>query len=383
MDLARGLAELCVKEAMRKHAFDDETLSESRSRFEHSIGREQALRRHAERLKTLAAQRAEEEDTSVPGYAGTFAKRIAPIPQTVGEAAWRLPAIAAGGVGGHLYGKHMEALDKFNLEALTDVVQPKDVEKIFSPMKDSDKALEALGTRFGKGQPLSPDAMKELRALQYRDPKDIAAALQRKQVVPLSSEQEQIRQVLQRVGGGKEEALPYIRQEVGKMIRSGARPGKPPLINISTPEFKPYRLGGALAGMGIASVLTGLPLAIRALMQKGQGGEAAVRARTSMQEAIDQAQAEADKREQILSTLPPKKAALAPMVARIVAEKMTEGGEKGKEEIPGKATKELFKDVDPGKKMGLEALQKTLESSIEEGGKSRQKGATGPISFGG
>jgi hypothetical protein len=71
------------------------------------------------------------------------------------------------------------------------------------------------------------------------------------------------------------------------------------------------------------------------------------------------------------------------MVARIVAEKMTEGGEKGKEEIPGKATKELFKDVDPGKKMGLEALQKTLESSIEEGGKSRQKGATGPISFGG
>lgn len=71
-----------------------------------------------------------------------------------------------------------------------------------------------------------------------------------------------------------------------------------------------FRGGGGLAGLAAGSVLTGVPLAIRALAQKRHGGEAAVRARNRMTDVLGEADAKAQAREDILQQIEqPKMAA--------------------------------------------------------------------------
>jgi hypothetical protein len=63
------------------------------------------------------------------------------------------------------------------------------------------------------------------------------------------------------------------------------------------------RWAGAGAGLAAGSVLTGLPLALRALHQRSQGGEAAVRAKKRVKEELSQAEHASNRREQILKEL--------------------------------------------------------------------------------
>lgn len=79
---------------------------------------------------------------------------------------------------------------------------------------------------------------------------------------------------------------------VGKMLK--ATPGELQTL---------FRGGGALGGLAAGSVLTGLPLAIRALAQKRHGGEAAVRARNRMTDVLGEADAKAQAREDILQQI--------------------------------------------------------------------------------
>jgi len=56
--------------------------------------------------------------------------------------------------------------------------------------------------------------------------------------------------------------------------------------------------------MGAASALTGIPLAIRALLQKSKGGESAVRARAEAERLIDEAKGMRGLRAKLLASLP-------------------------------------------------------------------------------
>lgn len=170
MDIVEELAVTCVKAAMAKEALDDEGLSETRSRFEHSVGREQSLRRHAERLNELAKRRSEEEDTSLSGYAGTAATRLAPIPQTLGEAAWRLPAIAAGGGAGYAAGQQVEGLDLLGLNKLKPV-STGDIASVLKPT--GGKHPLSIRNLFGTGDAPHP----VLTELGQSPVEDLAALL--------------------------------------------------------------------------------------------------------------------------------------------------------------------------------------------------------------
>jgi hypothetical protein len=63
------------------------------------------------------------------------------------------------------------------------------------------------------------------------------------------------------------------------------------------------RFGGAAAGAGALALATGIPLGLRALWQRSQGGEAAVRAKARMQEELSKAEDAAKQREAILARM--------------------------------------------------------------------------------
>lgn len=300
MDLATRLALKCL--AAEKRAASPQDL---RSGFEGSVARERSLRDYASRLGDLGNQRAMDEDTSPSGYAGTLATRLAPIPQTLGEAAWRLPAIGAGGVGGYLAGTKLEEIDRFGLNKhrTSDpiAIQKTLTEAAISPESKLVKALQnRVAMKNPGGNPQSVvDAVKQLGAA---DPGDAAAAIQGSpQLAGLTDKQKSLRGILSGALGG-DEHLPFARSQILNAIESGK--GKPGALAELVPSVKPYRIGGALAGLAAGSVLTGAPLAARALYLKQHGGESATRARAKMQTAIEQAEAEAGQREGLLSQLP-------------------------------------------------------------------------------
>lgn len=98
---------------------------------------------------------------------------------------------------------------------------------------------------------------------------------------------------------------------LGRHLQNGPTAGKiKGLLQATRGEMQGlYRGGGALAGLAAGSAITGIPLAVRALLQKRQGGEAAVRARGRMNDANQQADAKANAREDILSQINSSKAA--------------------------------------------------------------------------
>lgn len=95
-----------------------------------------------------------------------------------------------------------------------------------------------------------------------------------------------------------------------------------------------YRGGGAIAGLAAGSALTGLPLAIRALLQKRQGGEAAVRARGRQNEASQQADEKANAREDILAQIGSSKTAnYSEKLERLLQRRDPDGIERKKKAI--------------------------------------------------
>ena len=140
MDLAAKFAEVYAGASMLKEALDPAAI---REQFESSVSKEEVARRHAQRMEELVKSRAEDNEDST--VLGTMAKRLAPIPQTVGEAMWRLPAIAAGAAGGHALGEHVEAHDPLGLRR-------------FAPV-DADEALQAVTSGKDKLTQLMKDIL--------------------------------------------------------------------------------------------------------------------------------------------------------------------------------------------------------------------------------
>jgi hypothetical protein len=301
-DLALILAQACVSSQTKKADYLPE-LRGLRSQFESSTAKERALRSYAKDLEDLASRRSIEEDRSLGGYVDTAAKRLAPIPQTFGEATWRLPAIGLAGVGGYIGGQQLEETDPVGLNKLRTI----DPDALHSVMTDAatnpDGKNQLLKILQGHNEQHNPGLdsgtlQKNLSELAREAPTDVAAILQEHSALPLNGKQKSLKELLSATLGG-EQHIPMMRSQIMNQIGKGEKsPG--PLAELM-PEFKPYRVGGALTGLAMGSAMTGIPLALRALWQKHQGGEAAVRARNKMRTAIEQAEAEQKSREGLLS----------------------------------------------------------------------------------
>lgn len=285
-----SLADELAKVSVAAHVKQADDLTGVRDEFENSALNERVLRRHAQRLEELAAQRASKEDQTPGGYAETLAKRLMPVPHTAGEAAVRLPGMIAGGIAGHEFGKSFEPLAAEGLE------------RVFSPMNagTDQTVMVPLAERLHR---LGADP---LRTTEFLDKhlvtpgEDLASAFRR----PLPfSKPTAIRQELQGLIG--EEKIPQFQKVLGNLIRQHGPAEK------VAPALSKYRVGGAIGGALLGGAALGLPFAARALWQKHQGGEAAVRARNQAKDTMGKADTEFQHREDLLNKLPPTKEASA------------------------------------------------------------------------
>ena len=265
MQLSKELASLCV---MTKIAYGD--VGDLRSKFESLAGQEGVLRRHVERLEALGREREMRQDPSWGGAASEAVGRALPIPHSGGEALVRGGVMGAGGIGGYLAGKRFEP---FDIEDLTRVLRP--AAAVPSPLGRVVDQLPGTGLH-GK--------------LQKADPSVLAKALRQ---VPFPLDKPEVGKLRTRLG---EKNIPRLRLELENLARQGAK-------DKILPKLKPWRIGGGLAGAGIGAALMGIPLAIRAMMMRRYGGEAAVRARNEARAALEQAEQASTSREELLAEL--------------------------------------------------------------------------------
>jgi hypothetical protein len=333
MDLATELAMTCL----RLKQAGDEGLPAVRGRFEESARKEKLLRAHAERLRALSRAREEREDTSASGYAQTGLGRLLPIPHTGPEALLRLPLTGLGAYLGYQHGKSYEPLD------------PNEVKRVFSPASSpkKDKGGGAPGGPPG-GPPSSgaspierrlrdlyvdirgthpaqvaklqtPELELLMRKLRLSSGEALSGALAGERRLPdlpmtpdkirrawgeraldvTKGEHAALRQEIENVFGAKN--IGRVRGEVANVM--GQTATKPGPIAELIPKIRWHGVGGALAGAGLVGALTGLPFAIRALLQKHKGGEGAERARAEAQEAIEQAENMSEGRGRLLAKL--------------------------------------------------------------------------------
>jgi hypothetical protein len=102
-DLVDTLAVRCVltKEAMTGVGVDqDPETRRLRNLFDQSVAREQALRRHAQRMHDMAQSASQSEPNEVGDIIGESAARLLPIPRSLGEAAIRTPIVGASALAG-------------------------------------------------------------------------------------------------------------------------------------------------------------------------------------------------------------------------------------------------------------------------------------------
>ena len=423
MDLATELAQTCV--AAQKQA---DAPADIRNQFEALSSKEKLLRSQAGRYSELAKGRADEEDQSLGGYAGTAASRMLPIPHTLSEAAVRLPAIGAGVLGGYHYGKQFEplggdalkslfvpgtggkggqgtmpaqavtnqmfahsyaypeqealaeallksdpakaneldtyakgrgvdmqgatssfeAIDEMNrrkahLDSIQDPALKAQAAQAFAkkPVKSplghvpgmtaeeynsqvykspgqeglADVALRAARTgeapgdlaSFGKSQGVDISEYKNmLRHLSERSPEELQNIFQKKFAPPglgLSREptpgeaasRAQVEGVLGEGSIGK------LHDTLKSMIGQAKKPTN--VVESLTPHLSGKGIRGAIGMGGTAALLSGLPYAVRALWQKHQGGEAAVRARQEAKGRLEQAGQLPAEREKLLQQL--------------------------------------------------------------------------------
>jgi hypothetical protein len=290
MTLAEKLAQTFVKAAeaeVSPRAFGVEDVIGTiggdkaglRDEFEESMRQEEVLRAKAKDYARLARQRALSQDP-----AGTdFLKRLLPLPYSAGEAAWRVPTIAAGGVGGLQLGKLLArraGAGKANPEEvarvmrLTEAKKPSPLEVQLEGRLGSDKAealrkllrnesVENISRVVGKGQLGSAEALAKNLA-------GVGAS----------------REALQ------EAYLKAVPQSVGKEK-----------IDLFTRPGRGARWGSALGGAGLAGILTGLPMAIRGAALRRTGGELAHKARKRVSKAVTKAEREQFRRENIVRSI--------------------------------------------------------------------------------
>jgi hypothetical protein len=304
MSLAGKLATTFVKAARQKKAAPDVdvppprvfsvedipgamgTSRESlRQEFEESLAEEKNLRQKAREYARLARQRAGDQ----PGAAGEFFKRLLPIPYSGGELAWRGPTVAATAIGGwHLLPRILReaAGEGANLEELA-------------------RALRI--TQHGAALPTQLEAVLRQRVgpfPQHFDPEQIAQRLQGASIEDLAkivgrgTLSPTTEQALQRLGVSRKE----LQEAYLRAVPSVGGRGREPAQFFREAKRWPKWLGGA-AGLGVGSVLTGLPMAIRAGVLRRTGGELAQSARKRMRKAVIKAEREQFRRENIVRTM--------------------------------------------------------------------------------
>jgi hypothetical protein len=260
-------------------------LTRTRSKFESLAARERLLRAHSKKWEDLAAARAEREE---PGYLDTFTKRMIPIPHTLGEAATRAAISGLTGYGGYSLAAKTEPIDLDELNQVIGATRSK--EQTLRPIESN------LADLFGKDR-----AVNLVRRLRKADPEVASEALRETDIFSPSKDVRKLRIRLNRdLGpeGNKGKMLGSklrgrIKSEIGNLFKQTQEEGFIPKLNWR-------RLGGAGAGIALGSVLSGIPFALHALYRKGEGGEAAYRAKQEAQRITDEANALAAEREALL-----------------------------------------------------------------------------------
>ena len=156
MDLSTELAQRCL---LVKQALAEE--DPNREEFEDLSSRERVARGQAARYREIAHGRSREEAEKTP--AETFTGRLYPIPHTLGEAAWRVPAMVGGGALGYQAVAKNELPD---VESMRGLLRPGEtVEKTKVP---GPTELSEFGTRI----------RDRLRALKHGDPEGMARKIE-------------------------------------------------------------------------------------------------------------------------------------------------------------------------------------------------------------
>lgn len=302
MTIAGRLARTFVKAARSKQAAPDVPVPEPRvfsledipgalgsdkeglrQEFEESLAKEEILRRKARDYARLARQRAADQ----PGAAADFFRRLLlPIPVSGGEAAWRMPLIAGAGVGGYYGLPYLMGHRRGGAAPLEEVA------RAMRATVDEPAALETqLAHRLGQA---NLTAAQET-ALRRAATEDIAKLVGR---APTRNRVAAALNVLESQGISRAD----LREAYLRAVPPTAGRGREAVQFFSEAGRLP-RWGGAALGLGLGSVLTGLPMAIRAGALRRTGGELAQDARKRMRQAVIQAEREQFRRENVVRAL--------------------------------------------------------------------------------
>lgn len=302
MDLLTKLATQCVQV---KEAYDP-GLEDVRRKFEGSVGREKAFRGHAQRMTSRAESEAEENDPSLGASLQAAGGRLVPVPHSMGEAAWRLPAIlGAGAVGAH-YGGQVgtppEVGGAHIQEALHD---PKVRDHIVARTQNPE--INAIN----KVNPTSPEqAAALLDKLKAHSADALAQGVRPKPTamgIPLPHAE------LPFTHAGPKAIRKTITDAMGhgglgvmhEALRGGGA-GVAGHVAESAGHIMPsmHKALGGLGGLALGAVATGLPLAAATYWNKRhRGGDAAVDARNEAADAASRGDKEQTDRARMLSKL--------------------------------------------------------------------------------
>jgi hypothetical protein len=265
---------------------DDPSL---RREFEDSLRHEEILRDKAQQYARLARSRGLDQQ----GAGGEFFKRLAPIPYSGGEAAWRLPAIAAGAFGGKHLGEKWTGKGRAN---------PEEVAKALHSVPHGAQVWTALEEQLGhlaneRGTPLAPRVPADPTAVELvhgMPVSDVADILGKR---PLKGKTQAMAALIEAKGVPRE----LLQEAYARLPLGAGAKGEAAQRYLTGSGLG--RWGGAVGGGLAAGALTGLPLAIRGAALRRTGGEMAHSARNRMRKAIEQAELEQFKRENVLRSI--------------------------------------------------------------------------------
>ena len=284
MDLSDELAQRCLQ--VKQAAAEEDP---NRDEFEDLASRERVARSQAARYRDIAHGRAREEAEKTP--AETFTGRLYPVPHTLGEAAWRVPATAAGGIAGY------QAVAKHELP------DQEAIRELLRPGKGEGATHSGFGVRLRErltalGHSNPEGATTSVEALFRKNPELVHSVLSIRPNALISEKGQGIRQgITATVGSLEGRSAKSLVREILHDTSAKAKVG----LGEGLSKWKRY--GGAGLGALAAAVATGVPLGLNALRHRGAGGEAAVRAKARMQEELGKAEDATKQREAILARL--------------------------------------------------------------------------------
>lgn len=259
--------------------------TKTRAKFEALTARERLLRQHSKEWEELAETRSERED---PSSLNTVMQRLLPIPHTMGEAAIRAPLAGLAGYGG------------YRLAANTEPTSIDELQRVLGSSRGSNERLRPiernLADLVGK-----PRAARLTSKLRRADPNVASWALREMDILPVGEDVQKLRKQMDKILGknvkGKilrgPQGRARIKSEIKNLFRQTQKEGFIPRLNFR-------RLGGAASGLALGGLLSGVPFVLNALYRKGEGGEAAHRARQTARDISEEANRLATEREALL-----------------------------------------------------------------------------------